>query len=459
MKLKIFFIFLLALSLLAITACEKAECKTNADCIRQHYTSSCIERKCVYSPIPGECGNAICEINAGETKCSCPDDCGICAGPVSPNMELVCVRNACLESVPLEKIRPIESSAEITAGGDKLRVITNYNQPFNMLSNTFNLKFSLVTESKYNRDRRIAGIILTGQTSDKRTVTLVDKTINRNLWPGTDVEVSLAIQFPTTLKEGSLTNLELQIKYEYLTGTGAQAAQKSVIIKNPYRGITFAWVKPTTPHPCPESCDDNNPGTEDVCSASTNYFCEHRPLPNVCGNFICDAGEDRCTCAVDCGPCEGDAGLYMEYACVQSKCTAQLKPGVSLTPNSIFDDRNIGPFHLQNNYIYKNPFDVATEKFILNFNLYDKEQDVSNIKLTAFRLFEGTNEIAAVVQPLALQTIGMGSKIEITVPPQPLPEIDRSITVQVWYEYTKGNQSNKGSYGKQIGKITFLTPK
>lgn len=457
MNVKTFLFVLLTISLIALSACTRAECKTNADCIKQHYTSSCINKMCVYSPIPGECGNSLCETNAGENKCTCPDDCGICAGPVSPNMEQACVRNTCLESVLPEKIKPISSTAELAAGGDKIRITTGYNQPFNMRSDMFTVKFSIITESKYNSERRIAKLALMGQTIDKRTITLAEKNINRNLWPETDLNTELIVNFPTTLKEGTISNLELQITYEYSTGTGMQKSQKSTIIKNPYRGVSFLWVKPTTQYPCPESCDDGNPGTQDVCDSSTEYFCEHMPIPGACGNFVCDSGEDRCTCPQDCGPCSGDAGAYTEYVCMQNKCVAQLKPGITIVPASIFDDRNIGQFHLQNNYRYQNPFNTRTDRFTLNFNLYDKAVDASNVKITAARLFEGTNEIAAAVRTLSLPNIGQTGMIEMTIPAQPLPEIERSITLQVWYEFDRNNQTTKGSYTKSIGKISFMT--
>ncbi len=457
MNVKNFLFVFLTLSLLALSACTRAECKTNTDCIKQHYTGSCMNRICVYSPIEGECGNSLCETNAGENKCTCPADCGICAGPVSPNMEQTCVRNSCLESVLPEKIKPVTSTAELAAGGDKIRVTTSYSQPFNMRSDMFDVKFSIITESKYNSERRIAKLALMGQTTDKRTITLAEKNINRNFWPEINLDTELIVNFPTTLKEGAISNLELQITYEYSTGTGMQKSQKSAIIKNPYRGVSFLWVKPTTQYPCPDSCDDGNPGTQDVCDSSTESFCEHRPIPGACGNFVCDTGEDRCTCPQDCGPCSGDAGIYTEYACMQNKCVAQLKPGITITPASIFDDRNIGQFHLQNNYRYQNPFDTKKDRFTLNFNLYDKAVDASNVKITAARLFEGTNEIAAAVRTLSLPNIGQTGMFEMAIPAQPLPEIERSITLQVWYEFDRNNQTTKGSYTKSIGKISFMT--
>ena len=52
---------------------------------------------------------------------------------------------------------------------------------------------------------------------------------------------------------------------------------------------------------CPASCDDNNTCTNDVCSAGTNFKCEHRPVANCCGNGICEPSEDvNNICPQDC---------------------------------------------------------------------------------------------------------------------------------------------------------------
>ncbi|HLC64828.1 MAG TPA: hypothetical protein VJI46_01750 [Candidatus Nanoarchaeia archaeon] len=48
-----------------------------------------------------------------------------------------------------------------------------------------------------------------------------------------------------------------------------------------------------------DKCDDNNPCTEDICGAQTNYICTHEALTPCCGNAICESGESG-TCTVDC---------------------------------------------------------------------------------------------------------------------------------------------------------------
>jgi hypothetical protein len=295
---------------------------------------------------------------------------------------------------------------------------------------------------------------LIGQTPDKQTVPLAELDINRPLWQGSEIDANLIVDFATTEKQGTMSNLELRITYEYITGS----APKSTVVKNRYSRITFDWVKPSTPYPCPANCDDGNPGTEDVCDASTKYFCKHIPKPNVCGNYVCDSTENPCTCPFDCGPCDSTAGANMIYACISNNCISQVKAGISKTPKSLFDDRKMTQFHLQNNYGYMDPFDVSQDAFNLEFNLYDKQSGVSDVKIATVRLFEGTNEMSANNPNLALPDVGSTGTVQLNLPPQVEPEIAKTLTLKVWYEYTQGGEAKKNSYTKSLGKITLLSP-
>lgn len=51
---------------------------------------------------------------------------------------------------------------------------------------------------------------------------------------------------------------------------------------------------------CPDSCDDNNECTEDICSELTGYKCQHNKIVPCCGNFECEASEDYNDCPIDC---------------------------------------------------------------------------------------------------------------------------------------------------------------
>lgn len=452
MKAGFFFLLLFLLILIVMPGCKKAECKTDSDCLKPNFIGACMDSICVYSPVPGVCGNGLCE--AGETKCNCPADCGICVGPSGP-FELACVGDLCLELIPESKVKPQISTDEISAGGDKLRITAEFNQPFNMLNDLFNLKISLSSPSDNNAGRRISRIVLLGERN-RQVIPLAEKDVNRPLWPGFDINTGLIIDFPTADKSGDITNLELQVTYDYLTGTTAMSS-KSVVVKKKYAGVKLNWMKPSTPYPCPEICDDGNPGTLGVCDASTRFFCEHRPVPGACGNYVCDAHENPCTCPADCGPCEG-GGRYTFFSCIGTSCVSQLRAGIVKETQSLFDDRKIAVFHLQNNYEYTSPFDVSSDRMKFNFNLYDKNADVSNIKITAIRVFDGSNEIAAIEPGLVLADAGSSGVVELGMPLQAQSEIERSLSIKVWLDYTQAGSEKKTSYSKALGKIALLSP-
>ena len=452
MKAKYFFLFFL-IALLITFGCKKAECESSADCVKPHFAGTCINGICAYDPIPNECGNLKCE--SGETKCSCPEDCGICAGTSGP-FELICLQDKCVEVIPASMIEPALSTQELSAGGDKLRVTTTFNQPFNLRMDLFNVKISLTSASPNNADRKISKLTLIGTTKDKQVVPLSELDLNRPLWPGSEVDAELILALPFSMASGTLTSIELQVTYDYLTGTTTKIP-KSIVLRNKYPRITFDWVMPSTPYPCPESCDDNNPGTADVCDASTNFFCKHIPVPGACGNYICEANENPCTCPSDCGPCLGDT-TYTFYGCSMNKCIAQLKPGISQAQQSLFDDMKMSKFHLQNNYEFLNPLDVSKDKLKLSFSLYNKQPGVSDFKIETIRLFEGINEIAAATPNLALPEIDSTGNVELSVPLQSMPEMTKTLALKIWYEYKEGDATKKASYTKSLGKVTLLSP-
>ena len=134
-------------------------------------------------------------------------------------------------------------------------------------------------------------------------------------------------------------------------------------------------------------------------------------------------------------------------------------PGVTFAPQSLFDDRNLNVFHLQNTYSFNQPFNTKDDKIVLDFNLYNKQDDVTGIKITAVRLLEKTNVIATADKSLSLASIGSKGKIELTVPAQALPESEKTVSIRIDYEYDKAGDKRKAQYTKTLGKITFISPR
>jgi len=446
-------------ALLILAGC-RGECKTAADCTAKSsnaFTTACTDKKCVYTPIPNACGNRNCE--TGEDRGNCQQDCGPCKGKVigSQYMEYATVGDKCLEEVIPSLVKPIYSSADMSSGGDKFKIDTIYEQPFNLKKDTFDITVTLAEQGQNNRDERIITAELTATTKDKRTITLARRSINKYLWTaGSQIKEDLILEFPTAELEGELTNLILKIQYEYAILQAGKKTIKQGTLQNRYKE-KFIFAKPTTTYQCPTNCDDKNPGTRDYCSAQTNYFCRHDPIPNACGNFICDGAENKCTCPQDCGVCGGGAGNFLDYTCQGAQCITILKTGVTIQPNTLFDDRSLGPVQLNNNYKFPTPFNIKTDKFQLDFKIYRIDPAVSGMKIQTVRLLEGQ-------QQLAEQEVGKElsedkpTTVTVTIPSITEPEEEHTINLGVWYSYTQSGQEKQGNFQKALGKITLINP-
>lgn len=441
---------LIAISvLLLLAAC--GECSTSDDCVgkpRDTFKANCIDSTCSYTPVPNMCGNERCE--AGETKGTCPQDCGQCRGRVgnSTLLEYKVVNSVCVEDVISGKTKPFYTTMDVAQSGDKFKIETAYTTPFNVDKDTFNPTITLTQAS--NKDIHFIRAELTGQTLAKNTITLGTKQLNKRLWQqGDSFNENMILDFGdrTIDAEGKLTNLILTLAYEYIQGTTPK--QGTLIVR--YKD-DFQFVNPTT-SVCPANCDDSNPATTDSCGAQTKYFCQHDPIPNTCGNELCDGSENKCTCAKDCGPCSGNAGKFLQYTCEVSKCITILKPEATIEQKNLFDERNFGPVSLNNNYRYNSPFDTSKDAFNLDFKIYSQESGMDSVIIETIRLFEGQNVVAETAPNLALSTTAQ--TVTLTIPPVTAEE-DKTLTLRVWYAYTKAGQEVKGSYAKQLDKLTLL---
>lgn len=443
-------LLIILVSLFLLLACEQAECEQDLDCSqRTGFTAQCIDGTCQYEPIPGQCGNQQCE--EGENKCTCPQDCGTCEGKVPGSQYLTqqCVNNECL---PNTASKPVFSSADVRNKGDLFSIDTIHNQPFNMKKDTFAITITLKQPADRNSNHEILNAELTATTANRRTVTLGRKAINKHLWaPGDEITENLILGLPGEL-EGELLNLILRVDYAYDLQQAGKATRQQDTFQNRYRE-KFTFVNPDAVYPCP-NCDDNNPATRDVCGPQTGFFCQHEPLPNVCGNYACDSGENKCTCPQDCGPCSGSAGEYTAYLCQQDQCVTQLKPSITPEPQSIFDERSLGPVELANTYQYSIPFDVSEDTLSLDFSIYQKEDSISTVTIETIRVLEGQQQLAEEHASQALST--QPSTIDVTLPSIIQPEEEHTLTLAVWYKYVQNGEEKRGQYSKSLGKLILI---
>jgi hypothetical protein len=446
MKVKYILLVLLGLLLLVLAGCS-GECKQDTDCSKAHFRSSCIDKSCVYSPIPNVCGNEICEV--GENTCTCDVDCGFCEGNEGILVKQ-CINNQCILDIPQDILELKSFTKSLTNLGNQFKIDGTYGQPFNLKKDVFEVMLTLNAFGRDVTDIEVKKIIILGSL-DKQQIELASRTINKHLL---NKEAQIVEQIPLNVisssESGTLTNVLLKIEYDYI----AKGITKSTSIQHSLRGITFSWVKPDITYSCP-TCDDKNVGTRDVCNAGTNYFCEYIPLPDVCGNFVCDEGENKCTCATDCGSCEGNAGKYVKNQCLDNTC-ATISKEFSAEPLSLFDDRNLNVFRLQNNYKFTKPFNIKKDKFVVDLNLFSTQEGVSSVKITKIRLLEGTKELGVLDANQVLG--GTTVSLEIPVTDIGIAEDEKSVTLLIFYDYVQNSAVKQGNFNKALGKITFINP-
>lgn len=441
------FLFLLLLVPLLLLLSGCAECKQDDQCeSKKGFNTVCIQKECVYTQIgPGVCGNAQCESAPpyNENECTCAVDCGPCAGSVegSSLLKLTCNENReCLEGIPLDKVSIVPSSNNINSLGNTFRISTEFNNPVNIRKDTFDVKISLQTIGRGVSDIKITKLELSGQTPQKTRLILSESFISRRLYQiGDEVEENLVISFPTSDLQGKFTNLELKINYDYVSTIGTTPTSKSGTIKNTYRSQDLDWAKPK-PYLCTDSQCEQKAGFTARCITGTS-ICEYSPIANACGNFACEGTENKCSCPIDCGTCSGDAGTYTSFTCdTSSQCIAVLKSGFSQEPISIFDDKNLISFHLQNNYKYKNPLNINTDTIDAEITLFNRNELTSNVKVTAVRVFEGTSEVGGITTVTQLNAIGQTQIVSVPIFDIGKPEDQKVLSITIYYQYTSNNE-------------------
>jgi hypothetical protein len=416
------------------------------------------------------CTSDVCDKDTG-FQCrsrpipGCDAACGApCTGSAGKYMTMQCDTEAkqCAADVSSStKISPTPLVLEQSSRGVKFRVELLMNQPFNLQRDTIELKVSARELPSSVNAVKVKSVEMTGQTQSRQTVIIGSADINKEIFgTSASVEDELRATFPTSDYDGTYSNLKLALAFEYFSSDYGETVEGDAAIL--VRGQDFEWFKPTVTPKCPESCDDGNPATKDVCSSATDYFCEHQPISGQCGNTICESSEDKCSCEEDCGPCIGDASEHLSYECISNKCSTVLKPGVIQEPVSIFDDRNLKFFYLQNTYSFNNPFNVNTDKISLDFNLFDIGENYQDVTINSIRLLERDKTYASSDQSRSMSTAGETFSVELPIVGFAGEEETKTLSLKVWYEYgyISGNETipKSGTYTKSLGQITLINP-
>jgi hypothetical protein len=449
-----YIIAITAIMLLVLAGCgEEGECPASCDDGNPCTSDTCSEEtgyECRHTPIPGcslECGTP-CTGTAGQYMAmQCDPETKQCASAPKQGLE----------------VSPTQLTKDASTSGNKIRVVLTYNQPFNAKKDTIKVKISAPQIGESASDIKITRIEISGTDENRQSVIIAEKTLNRYIWSISDsVEDELRATFLAGKNDGEFKSLKIVVNYDYVLTIGGTPQPKSTSTSLTFSGSLLKWFNPGITQSCPASCDDGNPGTADTCSAATDYFCEHKPIPGRCGNYVCDPNENKCTCPEDCGPCTGDAGVYLTYLCHDNQCRTRVKPGITPQTIPVTDDRDVGVLAFRNTYTVKNPFNVNTDKVTLDFELYDKNEQVGSVTIAEARLLETNIEIGSAEIGETLESVGSSFTKEIEATAFTGTESEKSLSVKVYVEYqyttSSGTETRKFEYTKPLGKITLINP-
>ena len=149
-----------AITLIAISSCAKAECRTSADCgPRNCFASKCEAKKCVYSLKQNCCGNRIndtTEDGKPGNQCTCPQDYGKCGGKgkvkIGSRIEdatyahYYCNTNEqCVLGVEKNDVAPQNFLDTMDIGFFRASSVVRYNKPFDAKRDSF--EFTVILDN------------------------------------------------------------------------------------------------------------------------------------------------------------------------------------------------------------------------------------------------------------------------------------------------------------------------
>lgn len=330
MKLNFFFILIISAFFLFGCSSEDPECVADFDCFsRDCHTVSCVSERCRYEPIENCCGNGICE--EGQNGFNCPQDCGACELPSEASEDFfeiyVDENHVCSNDVKsgIFSSDTITLSNQDLSGRDyKVNVKVGFNDPFNIKNDFMKVEIEMVSSGSDVENLKINRIQL---ISDERVpIIYADKEVDKMLWPPrSSIEEDLYFTRMISGYEDEINfNLVIHHEYDKIRRNEVRRESGTTTFRIRTGRDTLKLLKPDRDYYCfEEDCFTDNPGLEGSCVEGKPY-CEYERIPNQCGNFICEPGQNKCNCPHDCGECAGVIGDYMRYTCVGENCVSEL---------------------------------------------------------------------------------------------------------------------------------------
>lgn len=373
---------ILIISVLLLAGCTEKECKTRNDCTPKGacYISNCIKNECVNTLKRGcTCGDGKCRETDGESECTCPDDCGDCAGKVGDFMEKKCVDDKCVTQIMGQKQSSVEDLIKYVDSRQtkaQLSLKATFDTPFNVKQSLMNINIKIDNIAQDVSDLKITKIKIIEHTGTKdrrgnwindQPLTLAEETYSKVLFDETS---EFDKDFPIYIKEfdseKKTVNIDVSYELKLPDRYGNLALKQGTFEKE----LMITMISPDAPVECPTDCNDNNPCTRDYCSESTNFFCEHDITSTgvCCGDDVCSSGEDKCRCPGDCGKCTGNIGDHMVMGCSNlNMCTFQIRNTNVVQPTSKLTDVDLNGASMSLSIDYFIPFDKSSSSFSFTF--------------------------------------------------------------------------------------------
>lgn len=435
--------------LFILTSC--AECKTAAQCEpREGFDAFCYEGSCAYEPKILGCGNDWCEAN--ENICSCPEDCpqSTCQGSVGKYFEKTCYQQKCVVDVSKTEQKTQAMTLTEKIGKDLFRANFKLNNPFNLKRDSLNVELLLDEVAKDVLDRKIQRMRLTAK-KDKQEIVLSEIYVNKPLWSsGSDFAIEEELIISSESRQIEVSDLRLLIDYTYKTSKG-DLKQNNLVFK--LKELKLVLLKPEVEYACPKPCPAKK-GYDSSCNTLTSR-CEFKPMPDSVGNFICESGENSCSSPKDCGPCEKTLE-FVQFTCVQNSCVGEIRSDVNVEKISLFDDNKRTGFRLHNIYNYNNPFNAFADKLSVDFTLFEKDDEISQISVDKILVLEQNQQLAIAEPKLLLKSINEKKTVELQLPKPTIPEEEKTLTLQVFYSVTKKGKKQAGEYKKSLQKLIIV---
>lgn len=192
--------------------------------------------------------------------------------------------------------------------------------------------------------------------------------------------------------------------------------------------------------------------------------CSYNIIPNCCGNIKCEpnAGENKCTCADDCGKCEGRETFedkatggeketeYLSYMCDEyDNCVLDSERKAE----QFFKEKSLSYFDLGITSSFEQPFDVLRSSFRVKVELEDADEDlVFPINFTGIKVLDRQKRILGekgVKKQLNKVGASFEEELGLLYGTDVLEE-KKYVTIRINYEYSVLERIGRDEQGNPI---------